>query len=368
MEGEDLLYKIALTKIKKVGVLKAKLLVSYCGGVKEVFEKSQAQLQKIPNIGSEIAKKVATTEALSQAEDEIKFLEKENISTCFYLDKNYPSRLKVHEDSPIMMYYRGESPQYMQRSVGIVGTRKPSEIGKLNCEKLVEDLKPLDPVIISGMAYGIDAMAHKSALKYGLKTVGVLGHGLHMMYPAQHKNMLAKMLENHGTVITEYDHQSSFVPQNFPNRNRIIAGMSDAIVVVESARKGGSIISAVYANNYNKDVFAFPGRVQDEKAQGCNMLIKQHKAALIESAADIAYIMRWEESEEIKNVQAQLFINLSPTEEAIVDQLKQKSQCTIDQLHYATQIPQSKLSSILLNLEFQGVVKSLPGKKYILYK
>lgn len=366
-KGNSELYKIALTKIDSIGAVLTKQLVSYCGGIEAVFEQSKKQLLKIPKIGPAAVNKILSTDALKNAEKEQEFIHKENISYYFYLDEGYPSRLKHYPDSPVMIYYKGTLNLENRRTVGIIGTRQPSEVGKLNCEKLVEDLKAYDVYVISGLAHGIDATAHKASVHNKVPTIGVLGHGLQMMYPAQHRSLATKMLDEGGAIITEFGHTTIPDRPNFPMRNRIIAALSDALVVVESARKGGSIITAIYANEYNKDVFAFPGRIQDEKAQGCNMLIKQHKAALMESAADIGYIMNWEEDVSSMPTQASLFLNLLPEEQAIIDCLKEHKQLSADQLHYRLKMPHSRLSSILLNLEFNGILKSLPGKKYILY-
>ncbi len=361
------LYKIALTKIDSIGAVLTKQLVSYCGGIEAVFEQSKKQLLKIPKIGPAAVEKILSTDALKKAEKEQEFIHKEKVSYHFYLDELYPSRLKHYPDSPVMIYYKGSLNLEKRRTVGIIGTRQPSEIGKLNCDKLVEDLKAYDVYIISGLAHGIDSTAHKASVRNGIPTIGVLGHGLQMMYPAQHKSLALKMMNEGGAIITEFGHTTIPDRPNFPMRNRIIAALSDALVVVESARKGGSIITTVYANDYNKDVFAFPGRIQDEKAQGCNMLIKQHKAALIESAADIGYIMNWEEDTEAMPSQASLFLDLTTEQQSVVDCLKENREQSADQLHYKLKIPHSKLSSLLLNLEFNGILKSLPGKKYILY-
>lgn len=361
------LYKIALTKIDLVGSVIARQLVSYCGGIKEVFELDKKQLIKIPQIGEKLAKSIATGEALKKAEAELEYIHKEGIQYVFYLDQNYPQRLKNFPDSPVVLYYKGNIDIDRHRTTGIIGTRRPSEIGRINCEKLVEDLKPYECHIISGLAHGVDSIAHKSAVQHHIPTIGVLGHGLHMIYPAANKKLVRQMIEQGGAIITEFGNGVKPDKPNFPRRNRIIAAMSDAVVIVESARKGGSIITTEYANDYNKDVFAFPGRLQDEYSQGCNMLIKRHKAALIESAADIGYIMNWDKEEKAITKQTSLFVELNEVEQAVVDCLKKHQELSADQLHYNLQIPHSQLSSILLNLEFNGILRSLPGKKYILY-
>lgn len=368
MAGNDLdLYKIALTKIDMVGAVMARQLVSYCGGIKEVFELNKKELLKIPQVGLKVTENILTGTALKSAEAELEFIEKEGINFAFYLDSHYPERLKHYPDSPTIIYYKGSLNIDKQRTVGIVGTRTPSENGKINCEKLVEELKPYGAYIISGLAHGIDSIAHKTAVQHDMPTIGILGHGLHMLYPAQNRKLASRMLDQGGAIVSEFGNGTKPDKPNFPMRNRVIAALSDAVIIVESARKGGSIITTVFANDYNKDVFAIPGRLSDEFSQGCNMLIKQHKAALIESAADIGYIMNWEVGDQKSFTQASLFYDLNTEEQIIVDLLKEHKELSADQLHYRTQLPHSKLSAILLNLEFNGILRSLPGKKYILY-
>lgn len=361
----DLLYKIALTKIPKAGPVNARQIVAWCGGVKEVFQTPKKELLKIPGIGKTMADHILNKNALIQAEEELIFIENNKIETFFYLDKNFPQRLVHFSDAPLLLYYKGNMDLNHSRTVGIVGTRKPSEQGKAICEDIIEGLKDYNVAVISGLAYGIDVTAHRKCLELGIPTVGCLGHGLHMTYPAAHIKTAREMVSN-GGLLTEFTSKEKPDAPHFPMRNRIIAGLSDALIVVETARKGGSMISAEMAFNYNKDVFAVPGRLKDPVSQGCNLLIKSHKAQLIESAEDIAYIMRWTKGKAPKLVQKQLFVDLNPLEKKIIESLESKESENIDALSYQTGFTQSELATILLNLEFKGMIKSLPGKRYML--
>lgn len=363
---ENLKYKIALTLIPHIGDILAKRLVAYCGSPQAVFEEKRAALEKIPGIGSTYAASVINHGAFGRAEEEIAFIEKSDITPLFYLDNNYPKRLFNCDDSPVMLYYKGNANLNADKIISIVGTRDATEYGKKMCEKLVEDLSSLNVMIVSGLAYGIDICAHKAALDNSLPTVCTLAHGLDRIYPAINKSTAEKMLEN-GGWLTDFTSKTAPDRENFPRRNRIVAGIADATVVIESKKSGGSLITADIANSYNRDVFAFPGRVGDTQSEGCNNLIKQNKAALIQSASDLIYLMGWEQKKLGKAVvQKELFVSLSPEEELIVGILKDKTTITIDDLCFASQLPMSKVSTLLLTLEFSGVVKSLPGKAYCL--
>ncbi len=361
----DLLHKIAITKIPGVGAVTARQLIAFCGGVKNVFDASKKELLAIPGIGPVMAKTIVNKTTFDEAEEELIFLEENDIQTLFYLDRNYPQRLVHFSDSPILLYFKGNVSLNHPRTVGIVGTRKPSEQGKIICEELIEDLKEYNVQIISGLAYGVDITAHKKSLAMDIPTIGCLGHGLHMTYPAKHKSV-AKQMTQKGGLLTEFNSKQKPDGPHFPMRNRVIAGLCDALIVVETARRGGSMITAEIANQYHKDVFAIPGRIKDSNSLGCNLLIKSHKANLIESAKDIEYIMQWDKKGETKAVQAQLFVDLSEEEHKIVDYLKLKENDSIDNISYQTGLQSSQLSALLLNLEFKGCIKSLPGKRYML--
>lgn len=361
----DLLYQIALTRIPLVGAVTARTLVSYCGSVEGIFTAKKKNLLKIPGIGERLAENIISTDVLREAEREMRFIEKNQIQVLFYLDDKYPDKLKHYADSPILLFYKGNADLNNLRVVAIVGTRQPTPQGIAFCEDLVADLKPYNVLILSGLAYGIDVTAHRKSVELDIPTVGALGHGFQTIYPSQHRSIAERMCEK-GGLLTEFPSNTLPDREHFPMRNKIIAGLCDALVVVETAKKGGSMITAHLANEYNKDVFAVPGRLQDKYAQGCNYLIKTHKAALLESAADLAYVMRWEAQETPKLIQRQLFVELSADEKLVVNLLQQYPEANIDRLLYETQMTGSALAAQLLELEFKGVVKSLPGKRYTL--
>lgn len=354
---------IALTLIPGVGDINAKKLIAYCGGVDLIFKEKEANLQKIPGIGPALAKSVANTRLLKRAEEEVEFILKHNITPLFYLQDNYPRRLKGIEDAPVLMYYKGQANLNAERIIGIVGTRKNTEYGKEITEQIVHHYQGSGALILSGMAYGIDVAAHKAALHNQLPTVGVLAHGLDRIYPSSHRSVAERMVKNGGLLC---DFMSGTNPdrENFPKRNRIVAGLCDALVVVEAAITGGALITAEIANSYNKDVFAVPGRVGDEFSEGCNRLIFSNKANLITSGADVDYFMGWEEKAEKKNTQTSLFVELSQDEQKLVEVLKAEPELTIDAIAIKAGITMSKTASALMTLELNGVVKGLPGKRY----
>ncbi|MEI7595311.1 MAG: DNA-processing protein DprA [Bacteroidota bacterium] len=361
---ENLIYKIGIGLIPKIGDVTAKKLIAYCGGVDAVFQDNKAALKKIPGINTAILNEIANQTVLSKAEKEIKFIEKNNIKPLFYLDENYPTRLKHCNDGPIMLYYQGNANLNTKKVLAVVGTRRSTDYGKIMCEEVVSQMASLDVLIVSGLAYGIDICAHKSAIHNDLPTVGVLGHGLDKLYPAEHRKVADQMIEN-GGLLTEFMSESRFEKENFPKRNRIIAGMADATLVVEAAAKGGALITAEIANSYNRDVFAFPGRASDTYSKGCNFLIKTNRAALAESGADIIYLMDWmEKTSKKKTIQQQLFVELTEEEQLIKDILLQQEHIAIDSLAIKCNLPVSRVSAMLLNMEFVGVVRTLPGKIY----
>jgi len=361
----DWLNKIALTKIPKVGPITARNLISYCGGVEAVFKANKKALIKIPGVGEKTATTLLKKEYFKIAEKELKFIEQKGIAPLFFLDEAYPQRLKPLDDAPLLLYYKGTADLNHPRIVAVVGTRKPSKVSSILCEELVEDLKTYNVLIVSGLAYGIDAVAHKKSLAIGIETVGVLGHGLNRIYPAQHRQLAEKMLDQ-GGLLTEFTSDSKPEASHFPMRNRIVAGMCDALVVVETGKKGGSMITAQYGNDYSKDVFAIPGNIKDAHSEGANHLIKTHRAALIQSAADIGYIMRWEESAE--DGVDKIIIPLTPEEEILANLMKQSTEIGIDQLTLESKFLPNEVASFLLTMEFKGVVKSLPGKRYMLLR
>lgn len=361
----SLLYKIALTLIPGVGDVNARRLVAYCGGVEAVFRQSRASLMKIPGIGEVTAQSILNQGVLSRAEAEITFLEKYNVRAMFYLDDDYPWRLKNCMDSPVVLYYKGTANLNASRIVGVVGTRRITDYGREVCRSLIEGLTDLNVLVVSGLAFGVDTCAHKVSLDSGLDTVGVLGHGLDRIYPAQNRQLAHWMVER-GGLVTEFMSGTNPDRENFPQRNRVIAGLSDALVVVESGMKGGSLITADIANSYNRDVFAIPGRVTDERSSGCNWLIRTNRAALIESADDLTSLMSWNDQGK-KNLamrQHELFHELQPDEQLVVDLLKQQNDQPIDSIVTASRLSPGRVATALLGLELSGVVNCLPGKVY----
>ena len=364
----DLLYLMALQQVPLVGPKKARELITHCGSAKQVFKTKKNDLIKIPNIGLVVAENILAFKDFQKGEKELKFIEKNNIQLHTYLDKAYPYRLKHYDDSPLILYKKGNADLNPKRSVAIVGTRKATVRGKMICEELVSGLKEYDVSIISGLAFGIDVTAHRKCLVEKIPTIGVLAHGLDRIYPSQHKSTAKKMLHQ-GGLITEYRSETKLIPKNFPRRNRIVAGMCDAIIVVETKQSGGSIITAQIGNDYNKDVFAVPGRLEDEYSKGCNWLIKTHKAALIESAADIGYIMRWEKTnEQTKSVQKNLFLNLNENEQRIVELLRAEESVGSDKITHLLKISTGELAGLMLEMEFKGIVRTLPGSRFSLIR
>ena len=364
MMADDLKYKIGIGLIPGIGDIMAKKLISYCGGVEAVFKEKKTALLKIPNVGETLANSVANHDVLAKAEKEMDFIFRHRINCSFYLDDDYPTRLKNCSDSPVIFFYKGSVDFEHPKIVSIVGTRQATSYGKDLCNKLVDELyrNNHQPVVVSGLAYGIDVCAHRAALRNGLPTIGVLGHGLAQLYPAAH-TAIAREIIGQGALLTEFLSDSPIDKNNFVRRNRLIAGLSDLTVVVESKIRGGALITADIANSYNRDVFAFPGRLTDTCSTGCNWLIKTNKANLLQSVADIEYLMGWDKQPKTP-IQPELFPEISDEEKIILQLLKENGECVIDNLCVALQMPVSKVSALLLNLELAGLVNSLPGKVY----
>ena len=374
MNENVLKYLIGTTQIKGIGCGLAKTLIAYLGSPESIFNEKRQNLEKIPGIGSVLSSEIVLqrTDALKRAEKEIEFIQKNNIQTFSFTDNQYPFRLKECPDSPVLLYGRGNLDLNKGKFIGIVGTRKATDVGKENCRKLIFDIAASLPetVIVSGLAYGVDVCAHKAAIEAKLSTIGVLGHGLDRLYPATHTSVAAKMLEN-GGLLAEFTSGTNPDRPNFVQRNRIIASMCDALIVIESNEKGGALITANLANDYNRDVFAFPGRVDDEASRGCNALIKTNKAALIESAQDMLRFMNWETKDKTSaySPQTSLFVDLSDEEQEIFSILRQHPDgIQTNGLAILSAKPFSKISSLLLEMEFKNLVKCLPGNVYKIIK
>ena len=363
---QPLLFQIALTQVPQIGAVTAKILVSYCGSAEAVFRAKPRELQKIPGIGAVVIERLKAADPMALAEKEIHFLEQQGIEALFYTDDRFPARLKQCYDCPAMLYFKGSSSELLsaQRIVGIVGTRQPTEWGRSICEEMVEGLKAYGVVIVSGLAYGVDVTAHRKAVASGIPNIGVLGHGLANIYPADHRATAYKMIEN-GGLLSEYTHNTKPDRENFPMRNRIIAGLCDALIVVETGQSGGSMISAELAAQYEREVFAIPGRPCDPKSAGCNLLIKTEKARLMESVADLAAIMRWAPLGKGQPVQTALLLDLEPNETKVLGLVRQSPEISIDHLTALSGLSPGELAALILGLEFKGALKTLPGKRYM---
>jgi DNA processing protein len=360
---------LALHFIPGIGDYLVRQLISYCGSAEKVFKTSRGRLLKIPGVGEITADVILKGKSFQQAERELVKAEKESVQILLFTDKNYPARLRNIPDSPSILYTKGNINFENPKAIAIVGTRQATSYGKERVEEIIRELIPHQALIVSGLAYGIDIHAHKQALKHSLATVGVMGSGMDIIYPPSHKETADKMLA-HGGLVTENSFGTKPEAHNFPQRNRIIAGLCDALVVVEAAVKGGALITAEIANSYNKDVFAFPGGVGENYSEGCNNLIKTNRAHLITSVKDLEYIIGWDASASSKKVKPSISLaEFDESEKVILKILiEKKAAAVIDELSWKSTLPISQLASVLLGLEFKGVVKSLPGKQYTLSK
>ena len=364
--NSEKIYQIALTLVPKVGDVAAKKLIAYCGSAEAVFNESRKTLMMIPGIGSVMANSIISQDLLSAAEFELRFMEQNRVKPVYFMDDDYPFRLKQCVDSPILLYVKGADVNLnAKRIISVVGTRKATDYGRGITENIIQGLSHLDDVlVVSGLAYGIDVAAHRACLKYNIPTLGVLAHGLDRIYPSMHDKTSKEMQEN-GALVSDFMSGTSPERENFPKRNRIIAGLSDATLVVEARKKGGALITADIANSYSRDVFAVPGRVGDENSEGCNNLIRRNQAALIQSTKDICYLMGWDaESEKNDTKQVELFINLNKEEEEVIGILSSKEKMTIDLVAMQAKLTIPKIMQVLLQLELKGLVRSLPGNQY----
>jgi DNA processing protein len=364
-DSENLRYHLALSQAPKVGPGVFKAILAYSGSAKAFFNLTKGKASKIPRVGEKLLAIQKQAESLLESADNlINLSEKKGFKIIVSTDPNFPSRLKMQEDGPVILFTQGKGELNFERSVGIVGTRSATTYGKSITRKIVEDLLPYQPVIVSGLAYGIDIEAHRAALQVGLPTIAVMGSPITQIYPAVHRKT-AEQLQETGILMSEYAPGSTMVPGNFPARNRIIASLSDALIVVEAAEKGGALITAEIAYSYNKDVFAVPGNLQSPFSEGCNHLIRKMKASIYTGPGDIAEALFWSKSGEEMNKKPELDLAGRDEEDtAILKLLLEKGESEIDQISYQTEIPLGMLSSKLLSLEFEGIVKSLPGKKF----
>lgn len=365
MTGNELITTLALMRIEGVGDIVAKKLINHCGSAEGVFNAKRNQVLAIEGVGEILYKNLKdNAAAFRHAEAEYKFIEQSGIKALYYQEEEYPERLKHCIDGPVILFTSGTIKMHGKKTISIVGTRQMTSYGADFCRKFIEDLAPLDPIIISGFAYGVDIFAHQVAMEQGLQTIGVVAHGLNQVYPKVHKKYVAAMEQN-GGFFTEFWSTSNPDKENFVRRNRIVAGLAEATVIIESADKGGSLITANVANDYNRDVFAVPGRVTDKYSQGCNNLIRSQKANLLTNAADLVYLLNWQLQEKKKQpVQKQLFVTLEPEEQMVYDYLLKHGKELMDIIALECNMPIFRLSSLLLNMELKGVIRPLPGKLF----
>ncbi len=361
MRHEDLFYVLALLRVDGVGDVVAKKLLSHFGSGHSVFQAKPAELAAAGVARNVINGLRSPQKAFTYAQSELRFIEKNQIRFCAFDDEHYPDRLRHCQDGPVLLFGSGHINWANRRVISIVGTRNITAYGVEVCRSLIADLAPLDPIIVSGFAYGVDIAAHLAAVDHGLQTIGVVAHGLNQIYPQRHQKYVGQV-EANGGFLTEFWSDSYPAPENFVRRNRIVAGLSEATIVVESADKGGSLITANIANDYNREVFAVPGRTSDKYSQGCNRLIKTQRAHCLTSAADLVYVLNWDLQPKAKPVQKQLFVSLDPDEQPVYDFLVHNGKELLDVIALQCQLPIHRLSGLLLNMELKGVVRPLPGK------
>ena len=364
MTEQELIYALALQHVPKIGDITAKKLISQCGSVEAVFKEKRQNLLKIDGVGSIVISELFESYHLNAAEEELRFIKDNNISCWYFTDDVYPEKLKHCIDGPILLFHSGNTNLQKQNIISVVGARKITVQGVSFCEKLIETLAPYNPIIVSGFAYGTDITAQKSAINNNLQTVGCLAHGLSQVYPKAHKKYVSQV-EKNGGFITDFWSSAVFDRNNFLKRNRIIAGLSEATIVIESAEKGGSLVTADIANSYNREVFAVPGRTTDSQSIGCNNLIKHQKAHLLSNPLDVPYILNWNLEDDNKpSIQKKLFVELEDNEKVIFNYLKDNGKQQLDVIALNCNMPTFKIASLLLNMELKGVTRPLPGKQF----
>jgi len=364
MSKDEIIALLRLQGVPNIGDITAKKLIGYCGSPSAIFSDKLSALLKIDGVGRHTLKGLMDTVHLETAQREYEFIGERGIRIHYFMDDTYPNYLKHCIDGPILLFSSGDIALGRKKIISVVGTRNITSYGTAFCERLIEELAPLDPIIVSGFAYGVDICVQRAAIRNGLQTIGCLAHGLNQVYPKIHAQYMVE-IEKNGGFFTEFWSSSQPERENFLKRNRVIAGMSEATIVVESAEKGGSLVTADIANSYNRDVFAVPGRVQDKYSTGCNNLIKQQKAHILTSAADLIYMLGWEmEERQLPAVQKQLFVELNEMEKDIYNYLQTGGKQMLDSIAIECKLPIFKVSSTLLNMEMKGVVRPLPGKLF----
>ncbi len=360
-------YLLALKLIPGIGDITARRLIAYCGNAEAVFHEKRVTLQKIPGVGECLASRVVRQQMLETAERELSYAARAGISVMTYESERYPFRLKQCADAPLVLFCRGDVNLDTEAVVAVVGTRRATEYGIRACQAVVEGIREHRPLIVSGLAYGIDTVSHRSALACGLPTAGVLAHGLDRIYPPENKQLAMKMVECGGALLSDFFSGTKPDKENFPKRNRIIAGLSDCVIVVEAARGGGALITAGLANSYNRDVFVVPGRWGDPMSDGCHYLVSSNRAALLPAPEALPELMNWVQRKKImRPVQTELLINLEQDEELVVKILQENGESGIDLLCMVSGTTISKMSAVLLKLEMKNLVSVLPGKRFTL--
>lgn len=366
MPNSDLIYRIALAITPGIGCKSYRQLIELCGEPAQLFNMSRKELNQIFGNHHDIAECIANRATLKRAEEECAFIERNNIIPLFCTDADYPQRLNRSDcaDTPPLLYSQGQCNLNAKRIVGVVGTRRITPYGHDMAEKIVGDLRGDDILIVSGLAYGVDTAAHNAALSNNIPTAAVLGHGLDRLYPTQNRKLAMNMLEHGGCLLTEYPSYTQISPSNFPARNRIIAALADAVIVVEAGEKGGALITANIANSYHREVFAVPGRITDTYSRGCNNLLANNKAIIYTNADNFYFNLGWEQPKSQTGTQQQLFPSLTPEEQKIVDMLRQEDMLGIEEICERTAFPLPKVAGLLLNLELENLLHCLPGKMY----
>jgi DNA processing protein len=368
--NEETYHRLALSTILSLGAINARMMIQCAGSATILFKERHRLKELMPEAHDRLITlfRDNADEALRKAESEEKFIEEKNIRVLTEEDDYYPFRLRGCDDAPIVLFFLGDADLNPVRTINVVGTRRCTEYGKQMCDRILRELAELCPgtLVMSGLAYGVDIHAHRAALKYGLPTIAGLAHGLDRIYPSHHRATAIEMLR-HGGLITEFPSGTQPFPGNFLSRNRIIAGMSDATIVIESAKKGGSLVTADIANSYHRDVFAVPGRCIDPYSEGCNQLIMDNKAILLRSAQDLTEFLRWPTTKDKKTEvpEPSFFPELTPDEEKVFNLLKEHPDgLPIGIITIRCGISVGALSALLISLEIKGVVKALKGGAY----
>lgn len=361
-----MLSKIALSFVSGLGCKSYRQLMEIYNSPEEVFALSHSELTNIFGKHKSIITAIEQKSTFARAEEELRFCEKHHIKPLYFTDREYPQRLNRAgcEDTPPLLYYMGSADLNTERTISVVGTRKATEIGKENTRKLIDDLQHENILVVSGLAYGIDTQAHTTATEHNIPTIGVVAHGLDQLYPPQNRNLAKTMVQTEGGLLTEYPSQTRINPSYFPARNRIIAAMSDAIIVVEASEKGGALITANLGNGYHRDVFAFPGRVDDKYSTGCNRIISNGRAVLIQNADDVFSLMNWSRKNNAQAQQTTMVLDLTPDQTKIHTILSQHGPMAIEEIMEHTSLSLPKIAAALLDMELKNICRCLPGKTY----